>query len=245
MDLLELQYKLGKKKFRIGNSTIRYIGKVDVEVVRQVIKNYKVLTKELKVSPDVDIYAEPTELSSKFGGLYTGGSNKIDIFAKESVITTLAHEMRHAYQYYYRPEQFFNTRVTNGYEYINCPIEVDARKYAIDYCHRVNCLEEMNQWIEIEKMYTRFLNGLLTAEEVGIDHQHFQDNPIYPMEYTREGLGYEHEKLLEDELTVFQKLYWKIGGTFEKITSGILLVLKYTSVILFSISVVLMLLEGI
>lgn len=227
-----------KKKKKVASKHIDYYDGVDDFTVKTLEENYKLLAKELKVSPKVILYPKGTELKG-FGGFFNGDSNSIELVDTYHLISALAHEMRHAYQFIHTPAQFYNMKVTNAYEYISCQIETDARRYAIDFCKRRNYLEEMNDLIEQEKQFTKFLNGILSAEEVGLDHRYFAENPIYPQEYSSSN-GYSHS-----QAGFFQKMYWRIGSTIEGVLSVLLAIMKFASLGMMGISIILIIMQRI
>lgn len=141
-------------------------------------ENYAILAKELNVRPKVIIHKRGTILSDDCIGFYNYKSGEIEIVDTYYLISVLAHEMRHVYQHIHKPQFFYNTRITNLYEYISSPIEVDARKFAIDYCKRRKYNEEMNYLINEENNYKLFLNGHLSAAAVGLGEDRYETNPL-------------------------------------------------------------------
>lgn len=90
-----------------------------------------------------------------------------------TVIKTIAHELRHVYQYLYRTDIGMDAQniedYTSDYEYYNDPDEMDARAYA-DYFIR-KYIQNIYDWVEIYypelfKIYVQNVCDFMIAERM-------------------------------------------------------------------------------
>ena len=114
-------------------------------------------------------------------------NNHIDIIDHYYLISMISHEMRHAYQYIYFPDLFFNTEYSSACEYLDCSIERDARAYSIDYCLAKQYWEEVEHLREDERQIELVIQNKLLPIERGLDDSYIRQNPavasIVPRSY--------------------------------------------------------------
>ncbi|WP_419393297.1 hypothetical protein [Cytobacillus praedii] len=140
-------------------------------------ENYDVIAHNLKVYPTIKIYPRGYELEGGFRGVYHASSNHIDIIDHFYLISIISHEMRHAYQYIYFPDLFFNTDYSTACEYLDCSIERDARAYSIDYCLARQYWEEVEYLREDERQIELVAQNKLSPIVRGLDDRYFRQNP--------------------------------------------------------------------
>ena len=104
------------------------------------VKNIK---KELDINPEVLKGTDAKKLIKQFNRIPGNGGfvwieNTVAVI-NPNRIGTLAHEMRHAWQFKNKDKLNFNFKKTikNPLAYVVCPKELDANKYARDYCKRM------------------------------------------------------------------------------------------------------------
>jgi hypothetical protein len=84
-----------------GQSKIKIVGQLDYFTKRTLFENYDIIAQNLKVFPTITIYPREYELKGGFGGFYHPDKNHIEVNDHFYLISKLAHEMRHAFQYIY------------------------------------------------------------------------------------------------------------------------------------------------
>lgn len=131
----------------------------------------------MKVYPTIKIYPRGYQLQGGFGGFYYHDSNHIEIVDHFYLISSLAHEMRHAFQYIYFPDLFFNTEYSSAREYLDCSIERDARGYALDYCIARKYWEEAEYCRKLEEQIELIINNKLSPSVIGLSDDYFRRNP--------------------------------------------------------------------
>lgn len=165
---------------------INFLGEVDHFTKSTLYENYNELAKYLKVYPTIDVLPRNSMISGGFGGLYHSERNHIEIVNTYYLISVLAHEMRHAFQYIYIPDFFFNTEYYSVQSYLNARIEKDARQFSIDYCHYKGYFEEKSAMENYENKVQLCIQGKLSFGEIGItDADYFSRNPFHGQQVSR------------------------------------------------------------
>lgn len=164
---------------------IRFLRPVDPFTKETLYENYDIIAENLKVYPTVIVYPRGTKLSGGHWGFYIESSHEIEIVDTDCLISMLAHEMRHAYQYIYFPDLFFGEQITSAEEYIQARTELDARQYGRDYCIYRKYFDEYEILEYNESQFKLFLAGKITAEDIGVDEYYYQKNPVYPEKVSR------------------------------------------------------------
>lgn len=172
---------------RPGNAKekIRFLGPVDPFTKETLYENYEIIAENLKVYPTVVVYPRGTKLSGGHWGFYIESSHEVEIVDIDYLISMLAHEMRHAYQYIYFPDLFFGEQITSAEEYIQAKTELDARQYGRDYCIYRKYFDEYEILEYTESQFKLFLAGKITAKDIGVDECYYQKNPVYPEKVSR------------------------------------------------------------
>lgn len=183
----EISYKRKEFKFNPmkglnlkGNaqSKITIRGKLDSFTVKTLYEHYDRIAHNLKVYPTVTIYGRDHVLDGQMGGFYHSERNWIEMSDSYNLISTLAHEMRHGFQYIYFPDLFFATTHHSVKAYLDCEIERDARGYELDYCTYNELWEEAEIVGHYEEQVDLFLQNRLTAAEVGCNEDYHRKNPF-------------------------------------------------------------------
>ncbi|WP_342550540.1 hypothetical protein MKX57_19630 [Lysinibacillus sp. FSL M8-0216] len=164
---------------------IRFLGPVDPFTKETLYENYEIIAENLKVYPTVVVYQRGTKLPGGHSGFYSSSLHEIQIVDAYYLISTLAHEMRHAYQYIYLPDLFFGDRITNAKEYYQAEIEIDARQYERHYCIYREYFDEYKSCEYNESQIKLFLTGKITAQDIGVDDNYYRQNPQYPKAVSR------------------------------------------------------------
>jgi|GEM_PF-4129484 len=164
---------------------IRFLGPVDPFTKETLYENYEIIAENLKVYPTVVVYPRGTKLPGGHSGFYSSSLHEIQIVDAYYLISTLAHEMRHAYQYIYLPDLFFGDRITNAKEYYRARIEIDARQYERHYCIYREYFDEYESCEYSESQIKLFLTGKITAQDIGVDDDYYRQNPQYPKAVSR------------------------------------------------------------
>lgn len=175
----EFQHNLLQGLNRRGrtSSKINVVGNIDTFTLKTIHSNYECIAENLKVYPTVTIYPRNYKLEGGFGGFYYADKNHIKIVDHFYIISMLAHEMRHAYQYIYFPDMYFNTSYQSVSGYLNCNVERDARAYAQDYCTIKEYWEEAKYCAQTERDFELVIQYKKLATEVGSDEQYFKHKP--------------------------------------------------------------------
>ncbi|MFJ5624824.1 hypothetical protein ACIQD3_19335 [Peribacillus loiseleuriae] len=160
-----------------GQSKIQIIGQLDYFTKKTLYENYDIIANNLKVYPTINIYPRGYELEGGFGGFYHSSNNHIDMIDHYYLISILSHEMRHAFQYVYFPDLYFNTEYGSAREYLNCSIERDARGYSLDYCLEMEYWEEAEYCKKEEERNELIIQNKLPPSEVGLNDDYFRRNP--------------------------------------------------------------------
>ncbi|MGG5795901.1 hypothetical protein [Bacillus nitratireducens] len=160
-----------------GHLKIQIVGQLDSFTIKTLYKNYDIIARNLKVYPTVKIYPRGYALEGGFGGFYHANKNHVDIVDHYYLISILSHEMRHAYQYIYFPDLYFNTNYSSAREYLNCEVEKDAREYSIDYCLARGYREEVEHCKVSEEQYELVIQNKLSPGEMGLSDGYFKRNP--------------------------------------------------------------------
>lgn len=143
---------------------------------REVHEHYERLSENLKVYPSVTVQKE--DFNNGFGGFYDAGNHHIMMQYDNHCASTLAHEMRHAFQHIYYRTEFYLTEFATAEEYLAAFNERDARKYARDYCEAIGLQEELRFWQEMERLYEKVIRGEMRPEEVNLDRTYFIEHPV-------------------------------------------------------------------
>lgn len=175
-----------------ASEKIRFLGPVDSFTEETLYENYDIIAENLKVYPTILVYPRGTKLPGGHGGFYYSTSNEIQIVDTEFLISALAHEMRHAYQYIYLPDLFFGDQITNAKEYFRARIELDARQYERDYCIYREYYEEYQSSEYKESQIKLFLAGKISAHDIDVDDLYYKQNPQYPKTVSRSYHEYQH-----------------------------------------------------
>lgn len=163
----------------------RFLGPVDPFTEKTLYENYEIIAENLKVYPKVVVYPRGTKLPGGHRGFYSSSLHEIQIIDAYYLISTLAHEMRHAYQYIYLPDLFFADRITSAKEYYQARIELDARQYERQYCIYREYFDEYESCEYSESQIKLFLTGKITAQDIGVDDHYYLQNPQYPKVVSR------------------------------------------------------------
>lgn len=155
---------------------IIFSGHVDPFTRKTLYENYDLIASELKVYPTVNILPRHATLPGNMGGFYFSDSHSIEIIDTYYLVSILAHEMRHAFQYVYMTKQFFESSYTDVYGYLDCWIERDARQYAIDYCNKQKYFEEVESLQEYEQQISLCLRKSLSPAALNLDESYFRQN---------------------------------------------------------------------
>ncbi len=182
-----------------------FLSELDPFTIETLIENYELISKDLDVIPKVIVHKRGTHLPGGVGGHFDSTTNTVELVDNYYLISGLAHEMRHAYQFKYRSEIFFNTHITTAKEYIQSPIEKDARNYARNYCEQRRYFEELDILNYQEKQFELFVKGALTATAVGLDDDYFRKNPIYPQGHMNEDKHCQYQETFRHN----QNLQWE------------------------------------
>lgn len=143
---------------------------------REVHEHYERLSENLKVYPSVTVQKEG--FNNGFGGFYDAEHHHITMHYDHYCASTLAHEMRHAFQHIYYRTEFYLTEFSTAEEYLAAFNERDARKYARDYCEAIGLQEEYRFWQEMERLYEKVIRGEMRPEEVNLDRTYFINHPV-------------------------------------------------------------------
>ncbi|KZB92459.1 hypothetical protein A2U94_05435 [Bacillus sp. VT 712] len=177
----------GLNKKGSGQSKIKIVGHLDHFTKKTLYENYDIIAQNLKAYPTITIYPREYELKGGFGGFYHPDKNHIEIIDHFYLISMLAHEMRHAFQYIYIPDIYFNITISSAREYFNCHIERDAREYAIDYCIVREYWEEAEYRKKDESEIELVIRNQLSPSVRGLSDDYFRRNPstasIVPRSY--------------------------------------------------------------
>jgi len=152
-------------------------GNIDDFTKSTLFRNYDRIAENLKVYPTITIYPRGHKLNGGMGGFYNPTSNHIDMLDNYYLISILAHEMRHAFQYIYFPDLFFATEYRSAREYLNSYVERDARGYELDYCTAREYWEEAAYIREQEEQKELVIQGKLSPKALGISEVYFRLNP--------------------------------------------------------------------
>ncbi|MEO2223023.1 hypothetical protein [Priestia megaterium] len=221
---------------------IKVIGHVDTFTLKTIHENYEIISKNLKVYPTINVYSRDYKFEGGFGGFYYYDKNHINIADHYYIVSMLAHEMRHAYQYIYFPNLFFNTSYSSVREYLACDIERDARGYALDYCTIREYWEEVRECQKIEQDYELVIQNKMTASTVGLDEGYFIKKPYGSTLTTRNyqsnerALNYSEKKVKQNSI-LNKQLHPFIKATL--ITCASILGLGFVLLGLFSIIILL------
>ncbi|PEK61470.1 hypothetical protein [Bacillus wiedmannii] len=161
-----------------GQLKIQIVGQLDAFTIKTLYKNYDIIARNLKVYPTVKIYPRGYALDGGFGGFYHADRNHVDIVDHYYLISILSHEMRHAYQYIYFPDLYFNTTYSSAREYLNCEVERDAREYSIDFCLAKGYREEAEHCKVSEEQYELVIQNKLSPSVMGLSDGYFKRNPV-------------------------------------------------------------------
>ncbi|GAB1772437.1 hypothetical protein [Priestia megaterium] len=144
----------------------------------------------------------------------------------------LAHEMRHAHQYIYFPDLYFNTSYQSVSGYLNCDVERDARAYAQDYCTIQEYWEEARYCAQTERDFELVIQHKKAATEVGLDEQYFKNKPqealLVPRTYhlQHEKVAYLNKEYKQTKLTKFNnKESYKLRKYVRGVVIAIVLVM--------------------
>lgn len=164
----------------IGQSKIKIVGQLDNFTKKTLYENYDFIAYNLKVFPTITIYPRGRAFEGGFAGFYYSDRNHIEIVDHFYLISILAHEMRHAFQYIYIPDIYFNTTISSAREYLDCHIERDAREYAIDYCTVRKYWEEAEYLKKDEQEIEMVIRNQLSPSVKGLNDDYFRRNPSKP-----------------------------------------------------------------
>ncbi|KZD30934.1 hypothetical protein OCB16_03370 [Bacillus cereus] len=160
-----------------GQSKIQIIGRLDFFTKKTLYENYDVIAKNLKVYPTIKLYPRGYELEGGFGGFYNSDTNHIDMVDHYYLVSILSHEMRHAFQFIYFPDLYFNTEYSSAREYLDCSVERDARGYSLDYCLAREYWEEAEYCKKSEEQNELVIQDKLSPSEIGLNNDYFRENP--------------------------------------------------------------------
>jgi len=187
-----------------AQSKITIKGNLDSLTINMLYRNYEHIARNLEVYPTVTIYPNGHKLNGGLGGFYYSNKNHIEMVGNDYLITVLAHEMRHAFQYIYFPDRFFATQYTSAREYLNCDIERDARGYSLDFCIAREYWEEANFISEEEEQIELVIQKKLSPKILGINERYFRSNPAvatsvprdyhWEQRYTQEDIVHRNSK---------------------------------------------------
>jgi len=149
-----------------ARSKIQIMGSLDHFTKKTLYENYDIIAQNLKVYPTIKIYPRGYQFEGGFGGFYHASNNHIDIIDQYYLISLLAHEMRHAFQYIYFPDLYFNTAYSSAREYLDCSIEHDARGYSLDYCIAREYWEEAEHCKKEEEQIQLVINNKLSPSVI-------------------------------------------------------------------------------
>lgn len=164
----------GLNKKKKAKSCIQFAGSFDPFTIKTIYEHYEIIARNLKVYPTVTVYAEHYELDGGFSGLYNSNRHHIDMKAEYYVVSTLAHEMRHAFQFVYFPGLYDQESPSNAREYLASKVEQDAREYAWDFCYANQLMEEYNALIEHERTIQSVIQGRMKASSIGLSDSYFR-----------------------------------------------------------------------
>ncbi|MFP7492951.1 hypothetical protein SFC66_04105 [Terribacillus saccharophilus] len=202
----------GLNKKGNARSKIHVVGQIDNFTLRTLYENYDVIAQNLKVYPTIKIHPRGSTLEGNFSGLYHASDNHIDIIDNYYIISIVAHEMRHAYQYIYFPDLYFNSAYNSAQGYLDCDVERDAREYARDYCTARGYREELEHLIEDEKQIESIINNKVSPAERGLSNEYFRANPTVaytvPRNYHLNRQEYEVDSSKPVMTRVKRKIRW-------------------------------------
>lgn len=141
------------KDLELDNNIKVYVGKCAIEYVKN---NDEVYCKKHKKS-----------LKSYFrscNGLYLWWENEnIVLVKRKKYIGTLAHELRHAWQYKNRKEKGFDFSRSVKERYLISKKEIDANEYARDYCKKKSLFKTAKKYsCKVKRIY--FLKHIFKHE---------------------------------------------------------------------------------
>jgi hypothetical protein len=160
-----------------ARSKIRIQGTLDPFTTETLYKNYDLIASNLKVYPTIVIYGRDRHFEGGFTGFYNTENNHIQLIDNYYLISNLAHEMRHAYQYIYFPDLFYADEFNTTIGYLNANTERDARTYSFDYCATMNYTEEARYVSDNEEIIDLVIRGLKPPSVMNLDDAYFRSNP--------------------------------------------------------------------
>lgn len=182
-------YMDGANQPRSSQANIKIQGHLDEFTKSTLYQNYDRIAKNLGVYPTITIYPRGHELKGGMGGFYYADDNAIDMVDHYYLISILAHEMRHAFQYIYYPDLFFQTSYRTAREYLNSDVERDANAYAKDYCEIFEYWEEWEYLQQAQQEVELIIKKKMPSEVLGLDDAYFRENPSIPQVVPR---NYHH-----------------------------------------------------
>lgn len=176
----------GLNKKTTAQSNITVEGEIDDFTLSTLYQNYDIIASNLRVYPTVTIYPRESYMEGGFTGYYYSENNHINLIDDYYLISMLAHEMRHAFQYIYIPDFYYDSGFDTVSGYLDSAIERDARVYSYDYCITREYWEEANFISKSEEEIERIVQGKLPTSFIGLSDSYFKENPTTAYDVPRD-----------------------------------------------------------
>lgn len=216
-------------------SKINIVGHLDDFTLKTLYENYEEIAGNLGVYPTITIFPRGHELDGGMGGLYYADQNHIEMVDHYYLVSILAHEMRHAFQYIYFPDYYFATSYRTAKQYLKTFIEEDARKYSIDYCIVKGYSEEAQALKDYEAKIQLVIQNKLPLKELQMNNSYFWRNPFKASSVTRDyhwisrnkGEYYTYVEEDDSDVIIYNQSRKGCGKRLQQIISACLIIFVF------------------
>lgn len=192
---------------------VTFLDRSNTESHHMILRNYESISRNLEVYPTVTVYPKGHVFKGGMGGFYHSDKNHIDLVDHEFVISILAHEMRHAFQYIYFPDVYYASEYKTVRGYLDCDIERDARKYSLDYCTVKQFWSNTAQLEYEESQYELVIKKKAKPKIVGLSNSYFNKNRSIGYSVPRD-YHLNNQISVSNSPNIFQRIWYSIVSLF-------------------------------